>query len=85
MNIDISLIESAIDNMISTTTEQMNGKCEPGLSKNEAITKLGTISALVLYLYDEVKTKNECNEVIEKVWKLKEKSDILSSKLMGIE
>ncbi|MEG1482888.1 MAG: hypothetical protein RSA57_03725 [Cetobacterium sp.] len=88
MNIKIALIENSISNVVSTTLEQLKGVIEPTISEEEAIIKLGTISEVVLTLYDQAKKNNINDDVLEYIWELKRESDtnlqILFEKSYGI-
>lgn len=84
MNIDIKLIEKVVNEMVSITIERMSGKCEPSLSKGDAIDRFGTISEFVITLHDKIIEESGSDELREQVWKLKEKSDDELVKLMNL-
>ena len=75
MNISINFIEKAINKEVENILGQMKGNIEPRISRREAISKLGTISSLVLNLYEQSKNNQFNDEELEKIWNLKVDSD----------
>lgn len=80
MSIELDVLKEVIDSMVDTVKKQLEGNIKPSMSKYEAISTLGTISALVINLYD--KTEDESLRV--EIWALKEESDNTLQKLMEL-
>lgn len=79
MFIQVDLLRKVIDEQVDTIKKQIEGSIQPTISKHEAIKELGTISALVIGLYDKL----EDNELKAEVWSLKEEADNTFQKLVG--
>lgn len=77
--IEVKLLKSAIEEQVNDIVERLNGKMEPSITKYDALRALGTISSLIISLYDRI----EDETLKEEVWNLKGKSDDLYHKLMG--
>lgn len=77
--IEVNLLKSVIEGQVNNIEAQLNGKMLPTLTKYEALRELGSISSLVISLYDRIADEN----LKEEVWKLKESADDLYQKLMG--
>jgi len=77
--IEVNLLRSVIEDQVKDIVKQLNGSLEPSITKFEALNSLGTISSLVIGLYDRIE-----NEALkEEVWQLKKSADDLFQKLMG--
>lgn len=81
MNIDISILEKSINNVINNILEQLEGTQGPQITERTVKEKLGTISALVITLHDEARELGYSNEELDKIWDLKEKSDNILEEL----
>ncbi len=78
--LEVKLIKIAIDSQVATIQEKLNGAMLPTLSKYEALRELGTISALVIGIYDQI----EDDVLKEQVWQLKAGADNLYQQLMDL-
>lgn len=78
--IEVHLLESVIEEQVKDIVDQLNGNMKPTINKYEALKSLGTISSLVIGLYERI----EDEELKEKVWQLKRTADDLYQKLMEI-
>lgn len=76
--IDVKLLKSVIVEQVNDLVEKLNGNMEPSINKYEALRALGTISSLVIGLYDRV----EDEMLKEEIWQLKKEADDLYQKLM---
>ncbi|MEJ1517297.1 hypothetical protein R3O67_29235 [Bacillus cereus] len=81
MKIDIQILKDSINEQLQAINEGLSGKIEPSLSKFDAINQLGTISAIVLGMYQKV--ENESEHFKEEIWNLKKESDTLIEKLFS--
>lgn len=78
--IEVHLLESVIEEQVKDIVDQLNGNMKPTINKYEALKSLGTISSLVIGLYERI----EDEALKEKVWQLKRTADDLYQKLMEI-
>ncbi|MDA1675083.1 hypothetical protein [Bacillus cereus group sp. TH152-1LC] len=81
MQIDIQILKDSINEQIQAINDGLSGKITPNLNKFDAINQLGTISAIVLGMYQKV--ENESEDFKEEIWNLKKESDTLLSKLFS--
>jgi hypothetical protein len=79
MQLDINLLKNAINTEIESINESYEGKQLPTIDKFEAISRLGTLSALVITMYENVEEQGLKDEI----WNLKKPSDLLIEKLFS--
>jgi hypothetical protein len=75
MNINVSIIEKAVDKVVKDILEQLNGELNPSLTSQEAINKLGAVSGLILHLRDEAREAGLSGDLLDRIWMLKKDSD----------
>lgn len=81
MKIDIQILKDSINEQIQTINDGLSGKIIPSLGKFDAINQLGTISSIVLVMYQRVENENE--DFKKEIWDLKRESDTLIEKLFS--
>ncbi|MCU7667216.1 hypothetical protein [Bacillus thuringiensis] len=81
MKIDIQILRDSINEQLQAINDGLSGKITPSLSKFDAINQLGTISAIVLGMYQRVENENE--DFKKEIWDLKRESDTLIDKLFS--
>lgn len=80
MELDTNLLKNAINTEIESINESYEGKQLPTIDKFEAISRLGTLSALIITMCENV----EDQALKDEIWDIKKPSDILIEKLFTV-